>query len=77
MIRSVKAGADWKPRYECALLETEVSKQCEHIIAARTAILDRMEDTLCNPDPLEHRAMNEALRNLRRLTEVRMAKTAA
>ena len=58
---------DWKPLYDAALLETDGSKLPERISVARNAILDRIEQTLRNPSPAEHRVMNDALRNLRRL----------
>jgi len=58
---------DWKPLYEAALFETDGSKLPERITAARTAILDRIEESLTSPLPSEHRVMNDALRNLRRL----------
>ena len=67
---------DWKPIYEAALLETDGSKLPERITAARTAILDRIEESLTSPLPSEHRAMDDALRNLRRLAE-RMTRNAA
>ena len=60
---------DWKPLYDAALLETDGSKLPERITAARTAILDRIEESLTSPLPSEHRVMNDALRNLRRLAE--------
>jgi hypothetical protein len=50
-----------------ALLETDPSKLLQRIMAARSAVLDRMEATLRSPDPNEHRAMNDALRTLSRL----------
>lgn len=74
---STEAGCDWKSLYEAALLENDPSKVVERIMAARNAIFDRMETTLRSPIPSEHRAMNDALRNLRRLTEVMTARTAA
>ena len=60
---------DWKPLYEAALFETDGSKLPELITAARTAILDRIEESLTSPLPSEHRVMNDALRNLRRHAE--------
>ena len=68
---------DWKPLYEAALLETDLSKLPGRIIMARNAILDRIEEGLTNPLPSEHRAMNDALRNLRRLAEITTTRTAA
>jgi hypothetical protein len=68
--------SDWEPLYEAALLETDRSKLPERISVARNAILDRIEQTLRNPSPAEHRVMNDALRNLRQLAEI-MATTGA
>jgi len=53
-------ASDWKPLYEAALFETDGSKLPERIIAARTAILDRIEESLTSPFPSEHRAMDDA-----------------
>jgi hypothetical protein len=69
--------SDWEPLYEAALLETDRSKLPERISVARNAILDRIEQTLRNPSPAEHRVMNDALRNLRRLAEIMAATGAA
>jgi|SRR5215469_3955010 len=57
----------WKPLYEAALLETDSSKLLQRITTARTAILDRIEESLTRPVPAECRAMDDALRTLRRL----------
>jgi len=70
----IQAASDWKPLYEAVLLETDGSKLPERITIARTAILDRIEESLTSPLPSEHRAMDDALRNLRRLAEVMAAK---
>jgi len=70
-------AADWKPLYKAALLETDGSKLPQRITAARTAILDRIEESLTSPLPSEHRAMDDALRSLRRLAEVMAARNAA
>jgi hypothetical protein len=78
MMYGTQSGiADWKPLYEAALLETDTSKLPERISVARNAILDRVEESLRNPSPDEHRIMNDALRNLRRLAEVTMARNSA
>ena len=61
---------DWRRLYETALLEKDPSKLIARISAARGAILDRIEDNLKNPALSEQGAMNDALRNLRRLAEV-------
>jgi hypothetical protein len=61
---------DRKPLYESALLETDARKLPERIATARSAILDRIEESLTHPLPGEHRAMDEALRHLRRLAEM-------
>jgi len=57
----------WKPLYEAALLETDSSKLLQRITTARTAILDRIEESVTRPVPAECRAMDYALRTLRRL----------
>ena len=58
---------EWKPLYEAALFETDSSKLLQRIITARTAILDRIEESLTHPIPAECRAMDDALTTLRRL----------
>jgi len=68
MIQSFQSGTcDWKPLYQAALLETDVTKLPQRITAARSAILDRIEESFTHSLLGEHRAMDEALRNLRRL----------
>jgi hypothetical protein len=70
MIQSSQSGnIDWKPLYEAALFETDVTKLPERITAARSAILDRIEESFKHSLPGEHRAMDDALRNLRRLAQ--------
>ena len=63
-------SSDWKPLYEAALLETDASQLPDRILTARSAILDRIEESLTHPQTGEHRAMIEALRQLRRLVEM-------
>ena len=60
-------GTDWIPLYELALLETDAGKLPQRITTARSAIFDRIEESLTHPLPGEQRAMDQALRNLRRL----------
>ena len=67
----------WKPLYEAALLESDSTKLPERITTARSAILDRIEESLTHPLPGEHRAMDDALRNLRRLAAPTLTKNAA
>ena len=67
MERFQSTGTDWKPLYELALLETDVGKLPQRITTARSAIFDRIEESLKHPLPGEHRAVDDALRNLRRL----------
>lgn len=69
-------STDWKPLYEAALLETDAGKLPERITVARSAIFDRIEESLTHTLPGEQRAMDEALRNLRRLATL-TAKSAA
>ncbi len=77
MLPFVQASCGWKPLYEAALLETDTTKLPQRIAAARNAILDRIEESLRNSLPAEHRVMNDALRKLRRLAEVATARTVA
>jgi hypothetical protein len=70
MHHSLCNASPWKALYEAALLETDSSKLPERITAARNAILDRIEEILTDPIPSEHRAMNDALRHLRRLADM-------
>jgi len=70
MIQSFQFGnCDWKPLYEAALLETDLTKLPERITTARGAILDRIEESFTHSLPGEHRAMDVALTNLRRLAQ--------
>ena len=68
---------DWKPLYEAALLETDSGKLRERITVARSAILDRIEESFTHSLPGEHRAMDDALRHLRKLAENTFNKRAA
>lgn len=76
-MRSFPSQPGWKPLYEAALLENDESKVLERILAACSAILDRIEETPKKPVQGEHRAMDDALRHLRRLAEVTTTRTAA
>lgn len=58
-------------------METDFDKLPQRISIARTAILDRIEESLRCPVLSEHRAMDEALRNLRKLAEIATEKSAA
>jgi hypothetical protein len=70
MMHSVQSNSlDWKLLYEAALLETDVTKLPERITTARSAILDRIEESFTHALPGEHSAMDDALRNLRRLAQ--------
>ena len=62
-------STNWKPLYEAVLVEADPSKLPGRITAARSAILDRIEESLTSSLPGEHRAMDDVLRNLRRLAE--------
>src|SRR5262247_196070 len=70
-------GTDWIPLYEIAMLETDAGKLPEKITIARGAILDRIEESLMHPLPGEQRAMDDALRNLRKLAQVGNTRGAA
>ena len=61
------ANSDWKSLYEAALRETDSSKVAQRIALARVAILNQIEESLRNPEVAEHSAMDNALRNLRKL----------
>ena len=74
---SVSSDYGWKPLYEAALFEADGNKILGRIAVARRAILDRIEFTLTNPSPSEQRAMDDALRNLRRLAQTFPANNAA
>jgi hypothetical protein len=77
MIQSFQLGnCDWKPLYEAALLETDLSKLPERITSARSAILDRIEESFTHSLPGEHRAMDVALTNLRRLAQLTTSRVA-
>ena len=58
---------DWKLLYDAALRETDPRKLPERIASAQNAILNRIEESMRTPAFGEHCAMNDALRNLRRL----------
>jgi hypothetical protein len=73
----ISSQPDWKPLYEAALFETDESKMLERIAVARSAILDRIEETLKKPVQSENRAMDDALRHLRRLLETTNSRSAA
>ncbi len=78
MIQPSQPGnCDWKPLYEAALSEADERKLLERIAAARMAILDRIEVSLTTSRlPGEHRVMDEALRNLRKLARLRTSHAA-
>jgi hypothetical protein len=77
MIQSSQSGnCDWKPLYKAALLETDVTKLPQRITAARTAILNRIEESFTHSLLGEHRAMDDALRNLRRLAQLTTSRAA-
>jgi len=67
---------DWKPLYEAALSETDLTKLPERIITARSAILDRIEESFMHSLRGEHCAMDVALTNLRRLGKLTTSRTA-
>jgi hypothetical protein len=70
-------SSNWKPLYEAALLETDTRKLPERITMARSAIFDRIEESFTQGLPGEHRAMDDALRNLRKLAQTSLTKIAA
>jgi len=77
MIQSFQTGnCDWKPLYEAALLATDLTTLPERITTARSAILDRIEESFTHSLPGEHRAMDVALTNLRRLAQLTTSRAA-
>ena len=68
-------GTNWKPLYELAVLESDSGKLPERITTARSAIFDRIEESLTHPVAGEQRAMNDALRHMRRLAQMIPQKT--
>ena len=77
MEHSHSSHADWQALYEAAMLEADVDKLPELITVARSAILDRIEESLTHPVPGEQRAMNYALRMLQRLAQTSNRRSAA
>jgi hypothetical protein len=67
---NVHSVPDWKALYEAALLETDRDKLPARIMSARSAIFDRIEESVTNPLAVEQSAMDNALRNLRHLAEL-------
>jgi len=67
---------DWKRLYEAALSETDLTKLPERITTARSAILDRIEESFVHSLPGEHRVMDVALTNLRRLGKLTTSRPA-
>jgi len=63
------SNSDWKPLYEAAARETDRNRLEERVAAARSAILDHIEESIRNRAVGEHCAMDAALRNLRRLAQ--------
>src|SRR6266496_5457246 len=61
------SNSDWKSLYQAAVCETDRSKLAERVAAARSAILNHIEESIRNPSVGEHCAMDAALRNLRTL----------
>lgn len=64
---AIPGASDWEVLYEAALLETDQNKLADRIIAARAAILNRIEECLTHSIQSDQVAMNNALRILRRL----------
>jgi hypothetical protein len=60
-------NSDWKSLYEAAMRETDSSKVAQGIALARDAILTRIEKSIRNPAVADHQAMDNALRNLKKL----------
>jgi hypothetical protein len=71
------SSPDWKPPYQAVLLESDITKLPERITTARSAILDRIEESFKHSLAGEHRAMDEALRHLRRLAATSASRNVA
>jgi hypothetical protein len=63
----------WRQLCELALLEMDPEKLLEKVAAARSAILDRIEDSF-GPTNKEQTALHDALGTLSRLQQVAMSK---
>jgi len=58
--------ADWTELYQLAVLESDPTRLPQRISEARTAILDRIEETLTKPYPYQERQqLTDALNSLR------------
>ena len=60
---------DWKQLYQLAFVELDPVKLPQRISDARTAILNRIEDSLKNPGLGEQQMLNDALNGLRVLRQ--------
>ena len=67
------ADPRWRQLCELALLEMDPEKLLEKVAAARSAILDRIEDSFA-PTNKEQTALHDALGTLSRLQQVAMSK---
>ena len=66
-MRTAESISDWKSLYEIALRETDRSKLAQRIATARSAILANVEKSIREPAIGDQCAMDDALRNLRKL----------
>ena len=60
------ASSDWQSLYEAAMRETDRAKLAQRIALARDAVLVVIEKSVRNPALADQRAMDNALRNLRK-----------
>ena len=66
-MRTGDVTSDWMSLYDAAVRETDRTKLPERIASARGAILNNVEKSIRQPAIGDQCAMDEALRNLRRL----------
>jgi hypothetical protein len=60
----------WRVLYQSAMLELDLAKLPERIVAARSAVLDRIADGFSKPSDCEQIALRDALEGLRALQTV-------
>jgi hypothetical protein len=64
------AHSEWRQLCQAAFLELDPIKLLERIAAARSAVLDRVEDNFSKPNNREQYALREALETLSTLREL-------
>jgi hypothetical protein len=66
-MHAADSSSDWMSLYQAAVRETDRTKLPERIATARGAILNNVEKSIRQPAIGDQCAMDDALRNLRRL----------